>query len=114
MGLRVIVSTSKGSTSTNLDNQQGVALESATRKLLNAILRNRLFPDSTFLLRLQSGFRPGISAVKQIAAILLVIDTCRTRQQAVSMIFEKLPSICTSIIDRSLGCCMLTGDFLLS
>jgi hypothetical protein len=84
----VIVSIPKSGGSTRLENQRGIALECSTPKVLNAVLRNRLLPGlSPLLLGLQSGFRPGRSAVEQIATIRSLIDACRTRQRAISIVF---------------------------
>jgi hypothetical protein len=86
--ISTIVSIPKSGGSTSLDNQRGIALECSLPKLLNSVLRNRLLPVlNSLLLGYQSGFRPGRSAVEQIAAIRSVIDTCRTRQKAVSIVF---------------------------
>ena len=52
------------------------------------MLRNRLLPGlDSILLGFQSGFRPGRSAVEQIAEIRSIIDSCRTRQRAASIVF---------------------------
>ena len=86
--LSKIVSIPKKGNSTSLDNQRGIALECTLAKLLNTILRNRLQPGlDPLLLDLQSGFRAGRSTVEQVAAIRCVIDDCRTRQKAVSIVF---------------------------
>lgn len=83
-----ITSIPKKGNSTSLDNQRGISLQCAAIKLLNAVLRNRLLPClNQLLLPLQSGFRPGRSAVEQICAIRAVIDSCRTRQRSVSIVF---------------------------
>jgi hypothetical protein len=86
--LSKIVSIPKKGNSTSLDNQRGIALECSLPKLLNTVLRNRLQPGlDSHLLDLQSGFRAGRSTVEQVAAIRCVIDDCRTRQKAVSIVF---------------------------
>ena len=84
----IIVSIPKSSGSTSLDNQRGIALQCSTAKLLNAVLRNRLLPAlNPILSGLQSGFRPGRSTTEQIVALRSVIDACRTRQRAISIVF---------------------------
>ena len=86
--LSKIVSIPKKGNSTSLDNQRGIALECTLAKLLNSVLRNRLQPGlDPLLLDLQSGFRAGRSTSEQVATIRCIIDDCRTRQKAVSIVF---------------------------
>jgi hypothetical protein len=83
-----IISIPKKGPSTNLDNQRGIALECTLVKLLNAVLKNRLLPGlNPVLLCIQSGFRPGRSTVEQVATVRSVVETCRTRNKAVSIVF---------------------------
>ena len=83
-----IVSIPKKGNTNSLDNQRGIALACSLPKLLNAVLRNRILPHlDPLLLGLQSGFRPGRSAVEHITTIRCVIDLCRTQQNAVSIVF---------------------------
>ena len=102
--ISMIVPIPKNSGSTSLDNHRGIALESAVPKLLNAVLRNRLLPGlNPILLGIQSGFRPGRSAVEQIAALRLVIDACRTRQRAISIVFVDFQKAFDSVSRSSIS-----------
>lgn len=83
-----IVSIPKKGPSTDLDNQRGIALECTLAKLLNSILRSRILPGlDRVLLSIQSGFRPGRSTVEQIATVPNVVEACKTRKKAISIIF---------------------------
>jgi hypothetical protein len=83
-----IVAIPKKGNSTSLDNQRGISLMSTTAKLLNRILLNRLMPQlNPIILQLQSGFRPKRSTIEQIITLRTIIDDCRTRQRAVSVVF---------------------------
>ena len=86
--ISTITSIPKKGNCTGLENQRGIALQCAAMKLLNSVLRSRLLPClNQLLLPLQSGFRPGRSAVEQICTLRAVIDGCRTRQRNVTIIF---------------------------
>ena len=99
-----ITSIPKKGSSSCLDNQRGIALECAAVKLLNAILRNRLLPGiDRLLLPIQSGFRPGRSAVEQIATLRSILDDCRTRHRNISIVFVDFRKAFDSVSRRAIS-----------
>ena len=99
-----LISIPKKGNATGLDNQRGIALQCAAVKLLNAILRNRLLPAlNALLFPLQSGFRPGRSAVEQIATLRSILDDCRTRQRHISIVFVDFRKAFDSVSRRAIS-----------
>ena len=103
-----IVSIPKKGNCTALTNQRGISLMCSSTKLLNKCFLNRLLPViKTILLNLQSGFLPGRSTVEQIASLRSIIDSCRTHQRCVSIVFvdftKAFDTVCRAAIPTILS-----------
>ena len=97
--LNYCIYSQKGS-SLSLDNQQGIAKSCAISMIRNKILPHRIMSvTDSKCLRLQSGFRSGITTTKQIMTFLL--DATRTQKRSLSVDFVNYSNAFNSVDRRA-------------